>query len=418
MSAPSNTGRAARRLTACALITLLGAVFAIGVGYGVILPFLPSLLEHLGQPTSDGAIQRTTGLLTGAYTVGPALLAPLWGALSDRVGRRPVLLVGLAGFSVTLVLSAAASSLAWLSAARVLNGACAAGVMPVILAIIADQAPNDVWRARRFSWVGVASIGGLLAGPTIGGLSATLISTTSPIGLAAPLLIAAALATLMTASAAMFVGEDERKAPHAGASRSATKPLRWRSNGLLVLTAANAVAIGSFEVGLALEGRELFMSPRALSLVFAECNLVMLVAQLVVFSRWVPLDWTLRMIVPTLSLLAVSLILLSGVAGRPPLRWPVDLFAVSTGILTPVLLFWISRTATDAQGAQLGRQTAALSLGQTLGSVGSGLFLASPRWSGSFFVVVAMLLVLACLAAFPIARSLEAPDEVGPTGGL
>lgn len=395
-------------------MALLLAAFAVGVGYGVVLPFLPFLLERLGQ-SSSGAIQRTTGLLTGAYTIGPVVFAPLWGALSDRLGRRPVLLIGLIGFTVTLGLSAAAASLTTLYAARLLNGAFAAAVVPIILAIIADCSADDGWRARRFSWVGIASISGLLTGPMIGGLSGLIISAKGATGLAAPLLVATVLSALATASMGLL-----RPAPPPRPSRRAAA---WRPSppqasmiGLLVLTGVSAAAIGSFHVGLALQGRSLSMEARAISLMFAECSLVMLVAQALVFSPWVRSGVTRMLVIPAFVLLAGSFVLLSGMVSFVPLRATVDLFAASAGVVTPILLFWISRAAGEAQGVQLGWQSAVASLGLTVGSVATGLFLASSLWTGSVFMIMAAVLALAGIAALPVARALRALELATVSG--
>ncbi len=396
-------------------MALLLAAVAVGVGYGVVLPFLPFLLERLGQSSSGGAIQRTTGLLTGAYTIGPVVFAPLWGALSDRLGRRPVLLIGLIGFTVTLGLSAASASLTTLYAARLLNGAFAAAVVPVILAIIADCSDDDGWRARRFSWVGIASISGLLTGPMIGGLSGLLISAKGAMGLAAPLLVATALSALATASMGLL-----RAAPPPRPSRRPAagqrSPPQASMIGLLVLTGVSAAAIGSFHVGLALQGRSLSMGARAISLMFAECSLVMLVAQALVFSPWVRSCVTRMLVVPAVVLLAGSFVLLSGMASFVPLRATVDLFSASAGVLTPILLFWTSRAAGEAQGVQLGWQSAVASLGQTIGSVATGLFLASSLWTGSVFMIMAAVLAVAGIAALPIVRALKALELATVSG--
>jgi MFS transporter, DHA1 family, multidrug resistance protein len=396
-------------------MAVLLAAFAVGVGYGVVLPFLPFLLERLGQSSSGGAIQRTTGLLTGAYTIGPVIFAPLWGALSDRMGRRPVLLIGLLGFTVTLGLSAAAASLTTLYAARLLNGAFAAAVTPIILAIIADCSPDDGWRARRFGWVGIASISGLLAGPMIGGLSGLLISAKGATGLAAPLLVATGLSALATASMGLL-----RAVPPPRPSRQTAvgrpSPRQASMIGLLVLTGVSAAAIGSFHVGLALQGRSLSMEARAISLMFAECSLVMLVAQALVFSPWVRASVTRMLLVPTFIVLAGSFVLLSGMASFVPLRATVDLFSASAGVLAPILLFWISRVAGEAQGLQLGWQSAVASLGQTTGSVATGLFLASSLWTGSVFMIMAAVLALAGIAALPVARALKSLDLATVSG--
>jgi len=75
------------------------AMFAVALGYSVVLPVLPFLVERLLGAADPAAASRHTGLLTGAYTLALFLFAPLWGRLSDRHGRRRVLLLGLGGFA-------------------------------------------------------------------------------------------------------------------------------------------------------------------------------------------------------------------------------------------------------------------------------------------------------------------------------
>ncbi len=150
------------------------------------------------------------------------------------------------------------------------------------------------------------------------------------------------------------------------------------------------------------------MGTRAISLMFAECSLVMLVAQALVFSPWVRAGVTRMLLVPAFVLLAGSFVLLSGIADVVPLRATVDLFSASAGVLTPVLLFWISRAAGGAQGVQLGWQSAVASLGQTAGSVATGLFLASSLWTGSVFMIMATVLALTGFAALSVVRALKA----------
>jgi predicted MFS family arabinose efflux permease len=233
-----------------------------------------------------------------------------------------------------------------------------------------------------------------------------LITANSAPGLEAPILIATAVSLLATIFTGIFQPAGERRSASTSL-RDESLPQRGLFNGLLLLTGANAGAIGSFHVGLSLRGRNLTMSPSALSMMFAECSLIMLVVQALVFSRWVRPEWTRLLIVPTLLFLAGSFFLLAGVIGNLPLRVAVDLFAGSAGVLTPILLFWISRATGDAQGALLGWQTSIASLGQTLGSVATGLFLASSLWNGSFFMIMAVILLLAGLAAVPMGRGLS-----------
>ena len=75
-----------------ALSALLLAMFAVSVGYSIVLPILPFLIEQLAGSTDATILSRHTGLLTGTYVLAIFLFAPLWGKLSDRRGRRPILL--------------------------------------------------------------------------------------------------------------------------------------------------------------------------------------------------------------------------------------------------------------------------------------------------------------------------------------
>jgi MFS family permease len=149
------------------------------IGFGIVMPVLPFWATELG------ASPTTIGLLLTAYAAAQFVCAPLWGRLSDRIGRRPVLLLTIAGTSAALLLLGLARSLPWLFAARLLAGAFAANI-GVASAYIADvTAP-----AERTRWMGLlgASFGvGFVLGPAIGG-------GLSLLGYAAPMLAAAALA--------------------------------------------------------------------------------------------------------------------------------------------------------------------------------------------------------------------------------
>jgi MFS family permease len=89
------------------MAVLMFSVFTVSIGYGVVLPLLPYLIERLLGTGGDAAqVARSTGLLTGLYTFSLFLFAPLWGRVSDRYGRRSILLVGLIGFGVTMLIFA------------------------------------------------------------------------------------------------------------------------------------------------------------------------------------------------------------------------------------------------------------------------------------------------------------------------
>src|ERR1700675_1706998 len=115
------------------MAVLMASVFTVSIGYGVILPLLPYLIERLLGAGGDAAqVSRSTGLLTGLYMLSLFLFAPAWGRLSDRYGR-PILLVGLIGFGATMLTFAFIENIAAVYAERILSGLFAAAVTPIAL---------------------------------------------------------------------------------------------------------------------------------------------------------------------------------------------------------------------------------------------------------------------------------------------
>lgn len=108
------TGRAAATgVPPSTMAVLMLSVFTVSIGYGGVLPLLPYLIERLLGTGGDATqVSRSTGLLTGLYTLSLFLFAPAWGRMSDRYGRRTILLIGLLGFSATMLAFAFIENLA------------------------------------------------------------------------------------------------------------------------------------------------------------------------------------------------------------------------------------------------------------------------------------------------------------------
>ncbi|MBP1619440.1 MAG: arabinose efflux permease family protein [Acidobacteria bacterium] len=130
------------------LATLFAIVFADLVGFGIVIPLLPLYAEQYAPPG------WAFGLLMASYSAMQFLFAPVLGRLSDRVGRRPVLLISLVGSVAGFVLFALADSLALLFASRLLAGACG-GNVGIAQAVIADVTPREQ-RARGMGMIGAA----------------------------------------------------------------------------------------------------------------------------------------------------------------------------------------------------------------------------------------------------------------------
>lgn len=159
----SVTAVQARRATAFALV----AVFLDVVGFGLIIPVLPRLIEEVGHTGLDGAA-RIGGRLFAAFSLAQFAFAPLAGTLSDRFGRRPLLLLAIAGLVVDYIVQALAPTVLWLFVGRLIAGVCGSSYV-IANACLADvSSPEN--RARSFGRMTAAFGLGFVLGPAIGGL--------------------------------------------------------------------------------------------------------------------------------------------------------------------------------------------------------------------------------------------------------
>ena len=407
------------------MAVLMLSVFTVSIGYGIVLPLLPYLIERLLGAVGDAAqVSRSTGLLTGLYTLSLFLFAPAWGWLSDRYGRRTILLIGLIGFSATLLAFAFIENLAAVYAERFLSGLFAAAVTPVALAAIGDLAATDEARARRLTFVSLAGISGFLIGPMMGVFVARGAGKVLPVvsagnSLALPLAgtailaLAVAAGVMLTVSGAIAGVGAARRPPPAKAST------RWLIPRLFCLVFIASAAVGVFEVGLALRGKqELGLTPYQIALMFTECSVVMLVVQAIVFSPWVKPETTRWFIAPAFVVLAVGLFLVPRASDFAMMLAVIGMVAASAGILSPILTYWISSKAGKAQGAELGMQTAAASLGVTVGSAAGGLLFNVAWLPNASFVLIAALTGVGVVLSLGLAKML-ATRRAGdlPAGG-
>lgn len=404
------------------MATLMLSVFTVSMGYGIILPLLPNVIERLlGVVGNASQVSRATGLLTALYTLALFLFAPLWGYLSDRYGRRIVLLIGLTGFGATMLTFAFIENLTAVYAERFMSGLFAAAVTPVALAAIGDLAATEEARARRLTFVSLAGISGFLLGPMLGvfisrGAANTLAIDGTFGALAFPLAVTAIVALLVALAVAMTVSGStpELAAPQRG--RPASEIVPWLVPKLLILAFFVSAGVGVFEVGLALRGKqELGLTQYQIALMFTECSLVMFVVQAIVFSTWVKPEATRWFIAPAFAVLATGLFLVPRASNFTLMLAVIGAVAASAGILSPILTYWISSKAGKAQGAQLGMQTAASSLGVTVGSAAGGLLFNVPWFPNVAFVLMTALTVAGALLSLGLPNLLQTQKVVEGT---
>jgi multidrug resistance protein len=181
------------------IMVLFLSVFIDIVGFGLILPLLPLLA------TSMGATALMFGLLVASFSLMQFIFAPLWGKLSDRVGRRPVILIGIGGASLSFVVFGLSKNLWMLFIARSVSGVFTAATLTTSRAYIADITPPDK-RAGAFGMLGAATGLGFVFGPVIGGILSS-VSFFGSKGILLPGIFAASLSVINLISAIVFLPE-------------------------------------------------------------------------------------------------------------------------------------------------------------------------------------------------------------------
>ena len=388
---------------------LAGAVFVIATGYGVVLPLLPVLLRRwMGEPDAALAAWHT-GALTGIYMLALAAAAPLWGRISDRDRRRPVLAVGLAGYAAALALLAFAQSMMLAYLLRFAAGAFAGAVIPVATAIAAETADASR-RARRVTWLAAASLMGYAVGPAISGWIygwAWRMSGSDPAAAAADAMVAWPLYAGAVLAVAVALGS--RAVLPSVRSASASSAARAGDTARTLLIAALSLLVmsglGAFEVGITIFAEQaLALGPVALAWMFAECSVAMLAVQgLIVFTPWF---WRLprsAVVICGFAAMTIGFALLPYAAAPWILFVAVALVGAGSGVLLPVLSHLVTVGATAGLGIVLGMQTAAASLGQALGSAAGGALFGQLA-GASFWIQAGLMATGAAVAVAQRAR--------------
>lgn len=382
------------------LSIVIGTVLIDLIGFGIVLPLLPLWAEEFGaSPTQVGALAAT-------YALAQVIAAPLWGMASDRVGRRPVLLVSLAGASVGAFLTGFAGSLWLLFLARALHGASGASYVAA-QAYVADVTSPER-RARGMGLIGAAFGVGFVIGPAIGAGLAL-------IDLRAPFIFAGVLAALGFLVALRFLPESRPVTVRMqeAATRTARRLPREAYGILAVAFVATAAFVGVEAIFALFVERQLGYGPVAIALVFVYIGVAAVISQglLVgpVARRWGEARMLVGGLVGTgLGMLAV---------GLSDELWQLLpallLMALAWGFVYAGISTLITFQAGDhAQGGTLGVLGSASGLARVVGPLGAGFALGALGAPAPLLIGAALLGL--CVLAAPLALSRTTTNLVAP----
>ena len=377
-------------------------VFLDLVGFGIVIPLLPLYAQRFGA----GPVAITW--LVAVYSLMQFFFAPMWGQLSDRVGRRPILLLGLFGSCLSYLAFGLAPSLLVLFAARIGAGVMSAHI-GVAQAYVADVTPPER-RARGMGMIGAAFGLGFIFGPALGGLLAHY-------GPAVPF-FGAAILTGLNGVAAIFLLPESLPASLRGRGESNARPGLAARLGVLfgrgTTPHLRALYATSFLVTMAFAAVEATLSlwtdrrwhftPTEVAFFFAYLGVVAVAAQGGLVGRVVKRFGERRTALIGLAVLAISLVCLPLAPTRTLLAVAGAFFALGQGAVIPSVSSMISRQGGPTeQGRLLGASQSLSALGRVIGPAWGGLAfsrmgIGAPALSGAALAGVA-LAVLAAGAA-------------------
>ena len=372
------------------------------VGFGIVLPILPLYAERFD------ASPATVGLLVASFSLAQFVFAPIWGRVSDRVGRKPVLVVSLVGTAVGSLLTGLAGSLPLLFAARVLDGISGASVS-VAQAAVTDLAPPEE-RPRLLGLLGAAFGLGFVAGPAIGALAALG-------GAHVPFLVAAALAGVNAVVAAVRLPETRRPTTTDGAMEESGRSRA--ASGLrsyLLIAFVSLCAFSAFEATFALFGeRRLGLRLASTGVVFTIIGLLIAAVNGGLVAPTVRRLGEARTLRLGLLLNAAGLAILPFVGSWLVLAPALVLLTAGQGLVTPTLSATVAgRVDADRRGAALGAQQSAGGLARVMGPIAGGLAFehlgsGAPAVGGVVLLAVAVVVLSRELAAAPGSPGLRSP---------
>ncbi|BAI62451.1 MFS transporter [Methanocella paludicola SANAE] len=362
---------------------LVFGMFFLTLGFSIIMPILPYYTQKMGASALE------LGLLMASYSVMQLIVTPFWGEMSDRIGRKPIFLIGLFGYGISFIIYGFATQLWMLFAARMLGGALAGGMYPASLAYIADVTEHSE-RGKVMGLLGAASGLGMIFGPSISGILSVW-------GLTVPFFVTA-VAAFIFGIIGYFALEESRAVdvhhPVRWEKVSLLAPLRSSTGILFVMMLLVAFLMSGFQTIFAyymggrfslydapsqmplLNGSITLTGPTAMAVLFTVMGVVGVLCQGVLVGVLIARIGEARTVLAGMAVSAAGFLLINVSWELLTIMLSSSLIAIGVGLATPCLNSLASKaTDEEHQGAVLG----------VLGSYGAMGRIVGPPLSGFGF---------------------------------
>ena len=380
---------------------ILLSLFVVMLGYGILLPTLPYYTERLALKDNldTDLINFHIGLLTSIYPFFQLLFVVVWGKLSDKYGRKPIIIIGLIGFVIMQLLTGLATSLTMLYAARIFGGIFTSSVIPVSNAYLSDIT-SEKRRTKVMAWSGVAISSGVIFGPVIGGLlSQTDVHLEYSLGIlhldrfSVPFLFASLLGLIVLLIISKWLKNTARINKFITEKRSLRFSFSKYFIIILMISFVMQFVVTLFETVFSIYGKdELAFNSNHVGIGFMICGSVMAILQPVFASYGEKVLSAKKQIVLGLLILGISLIAFPFFKNEFLVYGLIVLFAAGGAMVTPNLLSAVSLISQENTGRNISIQSSTNSIGQILGPI-IGTWLVAAGFYYPFIIAGAVILI-------------------------
>lgn len=360
------------------IFLILLSLFIIMLGYGILLPTLPFYTERLALKDNldSDSINFHIGLLTSIYPLFQLLFVVFWGKLSDKYGRKPIIIIGLIGFVIMQLLTGLATSLTMLYAARIFGGIFTSSVIPVSNAYLSDIT-SEKRRTKIMAWSGVAISSGLIFGPVLGGLlSQSNLHLEYSFGtlhfnqFSVPFIFAAFLGFVVL----IIVNKLLKNTTNVNKFASHKINLHFVFSkyfvALLVLSFVMQFVVTLFETVFSIYGKdELAFNSGQVGIGFMLCGAVMAVLQPVFATYGQKILKPKQQISLGLLITGLSLVVFPFYSNELYVYAMIIIFATGGAMVTPNLISAVSLVSKENIGRNISIQSSTNSIGQILGPI-------------------------------------------------
>lgn len=369
---------------------LFVVLFFVMIGFSILFPVEPYYIQRFG------ATSATMGWLIASFSLAQFVFSPLWGRLSDRIGRKPIMMIGLAGYGVSMTLFALAPSVPYLFVARTLAGILSSATLPTAMAVISDTTSEEE-RAKGMGLLGAAFGLGAIFGPFVGGVL-------GDITIRLPFFVTSALSLLTLLFVWRMLPESLSAEKRAATTErvSRLKAFQPDTSWLYAVAFLATLSLAALETAFPFFAFDrLGATTRSVGYVFAvmgiagaavQGGLIGPVRNWIGEARMLPVG--LLISAAALILIALSGDLMVGAAS-------LALFAIGHGLIRPANVSLITQRTRVGQGLAIGVYDSMDALGRVLGPIAGGtLYVMRDSLP---FVAAAAVTLLACLFFVTIA---------------